>query len=259
MTSTTGNIRWQLRDGVGTITLNRPEKLNAITDQMRGELLKYVEHSDADPDVRVIVLTGEGRAFCTGGDIGYLRELKERNDEQEFVRLLDEGSRIVRMLRESEKPTIAMINGPAFGGGLIIAMACDFRYCAASARFAMPFININLGPDWGGTYLLSHHVGSAMALDMLAAGIELSPTQALAMGLVSRVCPDEQLVSSVTDIATQLAKRPPEIIARYKRAVHHSLAHSFDEAASLERQYQLENFRSDALTKGIEEFFNRRT
>ncbi|MGD8605292.1 MAG: enoyl-CoA hydratase/isomerase family protein [Anaerolineales bacterium] len=248
-----------MRDGVATMTLNRPEKLNAITDKMRGELLKYVERCDADPDVRVIVLTGEGRAFCTGGDIEYLRELKERNDEQEFVRLLDEGSRIVRTLRQSEKPTIAMVNGPAFGGGLILAMACDFRYCAASAKFGMPFININLGPDWGGTYLLSHIVGSALALDMLAAGKEMTPTEALTRGLVSRVYADENLETAVTEIATELAMQPHELLTRYKRSVYHSLAHSFDEAASLERQYQLENFRSNALTVGLDTFLNRKS
>jgi 2-(1,2-epoxy-1,2-dihydrophenyl)acetyl-CoA isomerase len=225
---------------------------------MRGDLLAIVRRVDTDPKVRVIMITGAGKAFCTGGDIDYLRRLKEKNDEKEFTRLLDEGRSLVQTLRDSKKPTVALINGPAFGGGLIIAMACDLRVCSRTASFGVPFIKIGLGPDWGGTYLLTRIVRIAKALEMLYTGERLSAEDALRIGLVNHVWPGEELARRGSEFAVQLAEWPAEILARYKRAVYHSAGHSFDDAAEVERQYQLENFRSDKLLEGISAFLEKR-
>ncbi len=259
MNTSSGKILCDIADGVAAITINRPEKLNALTDGMRGELLASVRRVDSDPNVRVITITGAGKAFCAGGDIEYLKHLKETNDEKEFVRLLDEGRALIQTLRDSHKPTIALVNGPAFGGGLIIAMACDIRICSRTASFGVPFIKIGLGPDWGGTYLLTRIVRIAKALEMLLTGERLSAEEALRVGLVNHVWPLEELHRRGGEFAAQLTTWPPEIVARYKRAVYHAANHSFDDSADLERQYQLENFRSDQLSDGVAAFLERRT
>jgi 2-(1,2-epoxy-1,2-dihydrophenyl)acetyl-CoA isomerase len=259
MNTTTENILCDITDGVATLTLNRPEKLNAITDPMRGELLAAVRSADTDPNVRVITITGAGKAFCAGGDIPYLKHLKETNNEKNFVRLLDEGRTLVQTLRDSHKPTIALVNGPAFGGGLIIAMACDIRVCSRTASFGVPFIKIGLGPDWGGTYLLTRIVRIAKALEMFCTGERLDAEEALRIGLVNHVWPLEELQRRGADFAAQLAAWPPEILARYKRAVYHAANHTFEDTADLERQYQLENFRSDQVIESIDAFLERRT
>ena len=258
MKNQAGNISCTMDNGVATITISHPGKLNALTDAMRGELLDCVCHADVNPDVRVIVITGAGNAFCTGGDIEYLRDLKNKNDEAEFIRLLDEGRTLVQTLRNSEKPAIALIDGPAFGGGLIIAMACDLRFCSRTASFGMSFIKIGLGPDWGGTYLLTRLVGTARALEMLWTGERLSADEAMRFGLADQVWPGAELAKRGQEVAAQLARRPHEILARYKKAVYHAANHSFDEAADLERRYQLENFRSHHLTEGISAFLEKR-
>ncbi len=259
MNTSTENILCDVAGGVAAITLNRPEKLNALTDAMRGELLASVQRADKDPDVRIITITGAGKAFCSGGDIQYLKHLKETNNEKDFVRLLDEGRTLVQTLRDSHKPTIALINGFAFGGGLIIAMACDLRICSRTASLGVPFIKIGLGPDWGGTYLLTRIVRIAKALEMLFTGERLDAEEALRVGLVNHVWPLEELHRRGAEFAAQLASWPPEILARYKRAVYHAANHTFEDTADLERQYQLENFRSDQFTESVDAFLERRT
>lgn len=259
MNTSTGNILCDVADSVAAITLNRPEKLNALTDPMRGELLSVVKRVVSDPNIRVITITGAGKAFCAGGDINYLKHLKETNNEQDFVRLLDEGRALVQTLRDSHKPTIALINGPAFGGGLIIAMACDIRVCSRTASFGVPFIKIGLGPDWGGTYLLTRIVRIAKALEMFFTGERLDAEEALRVGLVNHVWPLEELHRRGAEFAAQLATWPPEILARYKRAVYLAANHSFDDTAEVEREYQLENFRSHQFIDSIDAFLERRT
>lgn len=247
-----------IANGIATVTINRPEKLNALAGTMRGDLLSALSRADSDPMVRVIVITGAGRAFCAGGDIGYLHELKSRNDEAGFVRLLDEGRAVVDLLRGSRKPTIAMVNGPAFGAGFFIAIACDLRLCAASATLGAPFVKLGLGPDWGGTYLLPRIVGTAKALEMLYTGEGVTAGEALRIGLVNRVWPDDELRGRTYELAATLAQRAPEVLARHKQAIYHTMDGSFDTTADLERRFQLENFRSPACAEGISAFLEKR-
>jgi enoyl-CoA hydratase/carnithine racemase len=152
-----------------------------------------------------------------------------------------------------------MVNGPAFGGGLIIATACDLRFCSASASFAMSFVNLGLGPDWGGTYLLTRLVGSAKALEMLYTGERISADDALRVGLVNRIWPDSELATHVRELAVSLARKPAGILARYKRTVSYASDHTFATAADLERRHQLENFRSEQLLDGIAAFLEKRS
>lgn len=254
----TSHILCDIQNSIAAITINRPEKLNALADSMRGDLLATLKRVDSDPAVRVITITGAGRAFCAGGDIGYLRDLKSRGDETGFVRLLDEGKAVVKLLRESGKPAIAVVNGLAYGAGFFIALACDLRLCGEAAAFAAPFAKLGLGPDWGGTYMLPRMIGTSAALEMLFTGDSVSAHDALRLGLANRVWPDAELRDRARAFALALAGMPPEVLARHKRAIYRTMDGSFETTADLERRFQLENFRSPSSTEGITAFLEKR-
>src|SRR5436189_484218 len=141
-------------NGIVTVTLNRPERLNALVGHMRRDLGEALEEAGSDPDVRVIVLTGAGRAFCAGGDVNFMAELVERNESEEFARLLGAARRVILAIRHMAKPVIASINGPASGAGFNLALACDLRIASSDATFAQSFVQIGFHPDWGGTSFL---------------------------------------------------------------------------------------------------------
>lgn len=144
------HIRVDREDAIGTLTLNRPEKLNAFAGIMRVEIAEALNELERDDAVRVIVITGAGRAFCAGGDVGYMAELIERRDEAAMQALIEAGRRVVTTLRESAKPVIGCINGIAAGGGANLALACDYRIASDRAQLGQTFNRIGLHPDWGG-------------------------------------------------------------------------------------------------------------
>jgi enoyl-CoA hydratase/carnithine racemase len=253
-----GRIHLESAGGIATVVIDNPGKRNALTSAMRGELLSALQRADRDPAVRVICLTGHGDTFCAGGDINVLRELKSANNEEGFVRLLDEGKAIVGLLRNSMKPTIAIVNGPALGGGFFIALSCDLRLCGASASFGAPLVRLGLGPDWGGTYLLPRLVGSAKALEMLFTGEPVGAEEALRMGLANQVWPDAQLTAAAGAFVRKLAAYPAALLARHKQAIHATWDQTFDQTADLERRLQLLNFRSADFAEGIAAFLEKR-
>ena len=154
-------------NGVGTLTLNRPEKLNAFVGAMRTRIADALDELEADRSVRVIVLTGAGRAFCAGADVVYMQQLIERKDVSEFSALVEAGRRVVTTMRRSSKPVIGSINGVAAGGGANLALACDIRIASDQAKLAQSFNRIGLHPDWGGTYFVPRIVGPAKALELM--------------------------------------------------------------------------------------------
>ena len=253
-----GRIHLDVEDGIAGVVIDNPGKRNALTSPMRGNLLAALKRADEEPAVRVITITGEGDSFCAGGDINVLKDLKSNDDEEGFIKLLDDGKSIVGLLRKSMKPTIAVVNGPAFGAGFFIALACDFRLCGQSASFGAPFVKLGLGPDWGGTYLLPRLVGSAKALEMLFTGEGIDADEALRIGLANRAWPDADLKPKSMAIARQLASYPAAVLARHKHAIHATWDQSFDETADLERRLQLMNFRSPDCAEGIAAFLEKR-
>src|SRR5918992_2878550 len=140
------NIKVTSEAGVATITLDRPEKLNAFAGHMRRDLADALEHAASDRGVRVVVLTGTGRGFCAGADVAYMAELMERQDVEEFTRLLGAGRRVVTAIRQMTKPVVASVNGAAYGAGFNLALACDIRIAATSASFSQSFVKVGLHP-----------------------------------------------------------------------------------------------------------------
>src|SRR6266852_452616 len=147
-------------DRIVTITLNRPDRLNAFVGHMRRDLAEALEEAGSDPHVRVVVINGAGRAFCAGGDVQFMAELVEQNDSEEFGRLLGAARRVVLGIRQMTKPAIASIEGAASGAGFNLALACDLRIASTTATFTQSFVKVGLHPDWGGTYFLPRLVTS---------------------------------------------------------------------------------------------------
>src|SRR5436190_16788956 len=176
ITTTSGTIT--------TITLNRPEKLNAFAGTMREELIDALRAAEADGDCRVVVITGAGRGFCAGGDVEYMSGLQKNGDVVAFRKLLDAGRAIVTTIAAMPKPVIAAVNGVAAGAGCNLALACDYRIASDAAKFSESFVKIGMHPDWGGTWLLPRLVGPSRALELLTTGRMVDAAEALAIGMV---------------------------------------------------------------------------
>jgi enoyl-CoA hydratase/carnithine racemase len=253
-----GHIHLNVDGAIATVVIVNPGKRNALTSSMRSEMLSVVRRADADPTIRVIRVTGHGNAFCSGGDLNYLSEIKAKGDEQSFNRLLDEGILITDLLRSSAKPTIAVVNGPALAAGFFIALACDLRLCGESAAFGVPLVRLGLGPDWGCTHWLPRITGTAKALELLLTGETVRGLDTIRFGLANRVWPDAELEAESMGFARHIASFPAALLARLKSAVHASWTNTPEESADLERRLQLLNFRSSELSEGIAAFLEKR-
>jgi 2-(1,2-epoxy-1,2-dihydrophenyl)acetyl-CoA isomerase len=243
------------REGaVGVVRLNRPEKLNAFAGDMRDRIGDAVEELGADPAVRVLIVTGAGRGFCAGADVDYLRGLVETGNDRDFEKLLRAGERVVTVIRDLDKPVLAAINGPAAGGGANLALACDLRVMAESASIGQTFSRIGLHPDWGGTYLLPRLVGESAALELMWSGRMVPAVEALRLGMVNRVVPDDRLWTETLDWARGLAAAPPLAARRIKRAIHASLDEDLEDMLAVELESQLACFRSNDVRRGLAAF-----
>ena len=243
---------------IATITLNRPEKLNAFAGTMREDLADALDRAGSDPAVRCVILTGAGRAFSSGGDIEAMGELQKRDDEEGFLRLLESGRRIVLTIRRMAKPVVAMIHGVAAGAGCNLALACDYRIASVEAKLGETFARIGLHPDWGGTYFLPRLIGPSKALELMMTGRMVGAEEALALGMVDRVVAPARLHEETRAFAAQLAAGPPLAIGDLKAAVYGSESRSLEEQLDFERENQARAFRSRDAAEGIAAFFDKR-
>ncbi len=243
---------------VGTVTLNRPEKLNAFTVDMVQELCAALGQLAGSAAVRCIVLTGAGRAFCAGADVGLLRSLVERFDEATGRRLVDGMRGVSAIMREAPQPVVASLNGVAAGGGANLALGCDLRIAADTAQIGQVFTKIGLHPDWGGTFFLPRLVGPAKALELMIGAELVGAAEAERLGIVNRVVPAAQLAAATAQWARQLAEAPPLAVRRLKQAVYRSERASLDEMLTVELDAQLECLRSQDGKEGITAFFEKR-
>lgn len=254
MTTATDRVLTEREGAVGVVRLNRPEKLNAFAGDMRDRIGDAVEQLGADPAVRALIVTGAGRGFCAGADVDYLRELVETGNDRDFEKLLRAGERVVTAIRDLEKPVLAAINGPAAGGGANLALACDLRIMGESASIGQTFSRIGLHPDWGGTYFLPRRVGESAALELMWSGRMVPAAEALRLGMVNRVVPDERLWAEALEWGRRLAAAPPLAVGRIKRAVHASLDETLDHMLAVELESQLACFRSHDVRRGLAAF-----
>jgi 2-(1,2-epoxy-1,2-dihydrophenyl)acetyl-CoA isomerase len=245
-------------DGVVTLTLNRPERLNALATGILDGLLEALPRLAADPTAAVIVLTGAGRAFCSGGDVKAMAERSSDQDVTDAVRHLRGRMEVSRLLHEIAKPTIAMVNGPAAGAGLALALACDLRIAAQSARFVTAFAKVGFSGDFGGSYFLSKLVGTGKARELYYTAEALDAAQALALGIVNRVVPDIDLVASTMDLARSLARGPRIALGRMKQNFNAAETGSLTQLLDLEAQHQIETGRTKDHQEAARAFVEKR-
>lgn len=242
------------RDAIATITLNRPDKLNAFTGTMREDLLDALRACDEDDGVRVVVLTGAGRAFCAGGDVEYMSRLQETNDVASFRRLLDAGRDVILQIASMRKVVLASVNGVAAGAGCNLALACDYRLASDGAKFSESFVKIGLHPDWGGTWLLPRLAGRARALELLMSGRMVDAEEALAIGMVDRVVPAAELAAETEKTAATFAATPPIAAAGIKRALALAEQNGLRGQLEVEAEHQIACFESEEARKRIAAF-----
>ena len=250
---------YEVSDRVATITLNRPQRLNALTPTMREEMLAAFTGADADPDVGAIVLTGAGRGFCSGGDV---KAMQERYDDKSAnpidERIAPVRDRVVIAMQESSKPVIAAVNGPAAGAGFSMALAADIRVASSSARFGMTFARRGLHPDWGGTYFLPRIVGVARACELIWSGRMMDADEAMRLGIVSELTAPEDLLSTVHDMARTFAAGPPIAIRLAKRSIYNGLNSELRDALSFETFAQNICSATQDAKEGIRAFNEKR-
>jgi 2-(1,2-epoxy-1,2-dihydrophenyl)acetyl-CoA isomerase len=225
-----------VKDGVAVLTLNRPDRLNAMSRPMLDALLEALPRLADDPAVGVVVLTGAGRGFCAGGDVKAMAEGNELGGQtmEEKAQALRARMETSRWLHEMPKPTIAMLRGPAAGAGLSLAMACDMRVASDTARLGTAFARVGYSGDFGGSYYLTQLVGTAKARELYFTADLLDAQQALGLGLVNRVVPDARLEEETMALASRLA-RGPRVAFRYmKRNMNAAESASLKEMLDLE-------------------------
>lgn len=251
-------VRTSIEDAIGTITLDRPEKLNALIADMRDAIATAFQRMGADETVRVVVVTGAGRAFCAGADVGYLAELIRSQAFEEAMALVEAGRGVITAIRDMPKPVIAAVNGPAAGGGANLALACDLRIAAESASIGQTFNRIGLHPDWGGTYHVPRLVGPARAAELFFFADMIPAAEAERIGLFNRVVPDDELMDEARAWAARLAAKPQLPLRLAKRAIQRSLAASADEMLDYETAAQEACFRSEDALEGVVAFLEKR-
>jgi enoyl-CoA hydratase/carnithine racemase len=222
MGATDEELRYEVRDGIATLTLNRPDKLNAFTQAMIDRWVWALAEAQRDPAVAVVLVTGTGRAFCTGGDVGRMDEGRPTPREHKD-RLWENIHRVPKTLEAVDKPVIAAVNGLAVGAGMGMALMCDLRLASEAARFATGYVTVGLVPGDGDAYFLPRLVGPARALELLWTGDFVDAAEAERLGIVNRVVPADRLAAEADALARRIAEGPQVAIRLTKRLVYQSL------------------------------------
>jgi len=249
------NVIYEKSEGVAVITINRPEVLNAFNAETINEILKCLEDAEKDENVRAVILTGAGsKAFSAGADIKAMKGMTPLKARQ----LSKMGYRLCKALENLEKPVIAAINGYALGGGLEVAMSCDLRIAAETAKMGQTEINIGLIPGWGGTQRLTRLVGKAFAKEMVFTGKMIDAKTAYEKGLVNKVVPPERLMEEAKSLAKELAGKAPVALKLCKMLIDKGLETDLDTALALETEAFGVVASTEDLQEGVSAFLEKR-
>jgi 2-(1,2-epoxy-1,2-dihydrophenyl)acetyl-CoA isomerase len=248
----------RLEGGVLTLTLNRPERLNALNVALIEALSAGIERARTDPECRAVLITGAGRGFCAGADLAN-RAFAPGDVRPDLGQALEQGlNPIIRAIRNLPKPVVAAVNGPAAGAGANIGLACDIVLAAKSAQFLQAFARIGLIPDAGGTFVLPRLVGDARARGLMMLAEPIAAKRAEAIGMIYRAVDDEDLMGEARTIAERLAAAPTQALGLIKRALAASPTNTLDAQLDLERDLQREAGRSDDYVEGVRAFLEKR-
>lgn len=253
------HVKVEVDGGVGWIRLNRPEKMNAIGAITRQQLGDAIKQAERDDSVRVVVLTGSGRAFCSGADVTEMvggGGMRTPEDVGNVLR--NEYMPMLSRLRIMPKPVIAAMNGPAVGIGASYALACDIRIAVPEAYILEAFVNIGLAPDGGVSWLLPRLAGTGVAYEMFFSGKPLQAADAHRLGVINRLVPADRLEAEVRELAGDLVSQPRQAMAAAKRAVNHALESSYEDALEFESYLQEVQAGSQEFAEGVQAFLAKR-
>lgn len=252
-------VLYSLDGDVATIRMNRPEALNALSLQLGKDLAAAVKQSISD-NARAVILTGSGRAFCSGGD---LREMRAMGESQGSIEaFLDEPLKalheVVTLIRQAPVPFVAAVNGVCAGAGTNFALACDLVLAADDASFNQAFVRIGLSPDCGGTFFLPRAIGEKLAAEMFMTGMTVSAQRAAEIGMINRVVPAAGLMAEAQKLASALAAGPTVALGRVKRMLNATFSNDLTEQLKLEADCQVESGQSPDFKEGVSAFFEKR-
>jgi 2-(1,2-epoxy-1,2-dihydrophenyl)acetyl-CoA isomerase len=248
-------IKTEITGNVMVITMNRPDKFNSFNRDMSMDMIKALKDAQADMAVRAVVITGEGKAFCAGQDLGEALDPKGPGIEK-IVQ--EHYNPIITLIRNIEKPIIAAVNGVAAGAGANIALACDIVYANTSASFIQAFSKIGLIPDSGGTYTLPRLVGPQLAAALMITGDKLPATDALKFGMVYRVFEDNVFMHEVMQSATTISIMPTRAIGLTKKLLNATFGNSLSEQLEMEKELQVQSAASYDYNEGVKAFLEKR-
>jgi len=244
--------------GVALLVLNRPERMNALNNELATALYGALERIAQDDSIRVVVLTGAGRAFCAGGDLAVIGKGREANNSKALEPILRAGMGAVLKIRTMPQPVIAAVNGAAAGAGMNAALAADIRIAAEEAMFGQNFAKVGLFPDYGGTYFLPELVGPSKAAEMFYTGDMIDAQTAFNLGLLNRVVPSGQLETEAMAVAQRIASGPPLAIRAVKKVLFASHKDALERALEAEVAHQVKCFASEDCLEGVHAFFEKR-
>lgn len=248
-------IHFSFTDHVASISLNRPEVLNSFNKQMAIELQQALTFCKDEKNIRAILLSGEGRAFCAGQDLAEV--VADDGPELESI-VRNHYNPIVELIRSIEKPVICAVNGVAAGAGANIALACDMTFAAKSATFIQVFSKIGLIPDSGGTFFLPRLIGMQKATALMMLGDKITADQALDLNMIYKVCEDDHLQEEAYKVATQLANMPTKALGLTKRALNHSLTNNLTQQLAVEEVLQTAAGKTYDYNEGVNAFLEKR-
>lgn len=252
-------VEYNLSGAVATIQMNRPDALNALSLQLSKDLKAAIEKSISD-NARAVVITGSGRAFCSGGDLREMQAMgvSDGNIEAFLDSPLKALHDAIRLIRETEIPFIAAVNGVCAGAGTNFALACDLVLAADDATFNEAFVRIGLSPDCGGTFFLPRAVGEKIAAELFMTGGTVDAKRAAEIGMINRVVPAADLVDEAAKLASKLAAGPTGAIGRVKRMLNATFSNTLSEQLALEAECQIESGQADDFKEGVAAFFEKR-
>jgi 2-(1,2-epoxy-1,2-dihydrophenyl)acetyl-CoA isomerase len=252
-------LLYAVQDRIATLTLNRPDRLNALGDTLRDDLYDALVKAGDDPNVGVLVITGAGRGFCSGGDVKSMSEREQAGQKASLAERFNPlRDRLILGLRDCGKPVIAAVNGAAAGAGMSLVLACDIRIASTAAKFSMAFVKRGLTPDWGGSYYLPRVVGMAKACELLFTGDSIDAAEALKLGIVNSVAAPEALMTETYALAKKIAAGAPVAIQLAKRALQHN--QEVDLRAALEFETYVQGLARDTddYKEGVKAFVEKR-
>ena len=249
-------VLFEVNEGVALITLNRPDRYNAVNQDLVDEISESLDKAKNDDSIRAIVMTGAGKGFCAGADMMVFGE--QVTPEQRRDYLIDQYQPLMSQFYNLNKPIIGAINGTAAGVGAAFALACDLRVMSEKSAILFAFINIGLGPDGGASWLLSRQVGYSKAFEIAISGKKVLGQQCLELGLTNRVVENEKILENAINWAKELANRPTLAIGITKQDIVHSMNNDLDSTIAFEAEQQVSAFKSHDLKEGVTAFIEKR-